>query len=565
MRTLVLIPAFAALLATLGCTPDSGGTAPASGGAAAKNFIDSKNLPPADGYFRIPLLTNPPDLDPILVSDTTSDAIASKIFDTLVGYDGDVALVPELAAEMPKVSADGRVYSFTLRPGVKFHNGRTLVAADVKYSLERLASGTSKRDNIVKPIVGAAAAIQRGKAGGSTSIEGIRVVDDHRLEITLVEPYYTFLYLLAMVPAGIVPREAVEAAGEGFTRKPVGTGAFRLVEWIDNDSLRLDRFDEHFAGKAKIAGIKYRVIPEPLARRTEYMAGNLELCDVTQGVIPEWRDSNHSEDLLLWPVASLYYYGFNLEKAGSPFAGFGEKARKLREALNCALDREFICNRIVDGRYDPANGVVPPGLPGHEALRPRFERDIPRAKRLLVEAGHPNGVGLPVVELWFNPQGDNANIAQVVQQNFAEVGVRIELKQLDWAAFIKATDAGEPAFFRLAWQADYPDPENFLSFLFHSSNKGPNGNVTFYGRPEVDALLDRASGILDPNARLQVLNEAEEKIIADWPWLFIASIREALLVKPYVSNFKPMLLDDDAAGCTNVDWLNIDFSRGGTP
>jgi peptide/nickel transport system substrate-binding protein/oligopeptide transport system substrate-binding protein len=362
-----------------------------------------------------------------------------------------------------------------------------------------------------------------------------------------------------------VPREVVEEQGEAFTRRPVGTGPFRLAEWIDNDSLRLDRFDDHWAGRAKIAGIKYRVIPEPLARRTEYMAGNLELCDVTQGVIPEWRESNHAEDLLLWPVASLYYYGFNLEKEGSPFAGFGDSARKLREALNHAIDREFICNRIVDGRYDPSNGIIPPGLPGHEALRPRFPRDIPKAKQLLAEAGHPNGVGLPVVELWFNPQGDNANIAQVIQQNLAEVGVRIELKQLDWAAFIKATDAGEPAFFRLGWVADYPDPENFLYFLFHSENKGPNGNVCFYGRPEVDELLDRANGILDPVERLRVLNEAEEKILADWPWLFIASIREALLVKPYVTNFKPMLLDDDSAGCTNVDWLNVDFTGGGNP
>ena len=429
MRTLFLTAAIAAALAAAGCTSESGGAPEIGGEKAPKRLLDSKNTPPTDGYFRIPLLTNPPDLDPILVSDTTSDAVASKIFDTLVTYAGDVDLVPGLAAEMPKISEDGRVYSFTLRQGVKFQNGRTMVAADVKYSLERLASGTSKRDNIVKPILGAAAAIERGKAGGSTAIEGIRVVDDHRLEITLVEPHFTFLYLLAMVPAGIVPREVVEAVGEGFTRKPVGTGAFRLVEWIDNDSLRLDRFDDHYAGRAKIAGIKYRVIPEPLARRTEYMAGNLELCDVTQGVIPEWRDSNHSEDLLLWPVASLYYYGFNLEKAGSPFAGFGEKARKLREALNQAIDREFICNRILDGRYDPSNGVIPPGLPGHEALRPRFGRDLERAKRLLAEAGHPNGTGLPAVELWFNSQGDNANIAQVVQQNLAEVGVRIELKQ----------------------------------------------------------------------------------------------------------------------------------------
>ena len=172
--TSILLLSVVLLVGLVGCT---GGT------------ITSTNPPAPDGTVRLALLTNPPDLDPILVSDTTSDGIASKIFNTLVGYDLDMNLVPELAEALPEVSDDGLVYTFRLREGVKFQNGRTVTAADFKYSLERLASTASKRPNVVKPIVGAQAAIDRGQKGGSTEITGIRAVDDRTLEITLEKPY----------------------------------------------------------------------------------------------------------------------------------------------------------------------------------------------------------------------------------------------------------------------------------------------------------------------------------------------------------------------------------------
>ncbi len=539
----------AAALLAAGCLSFSGCT----GGT-----IHSKNTPAADGSIRIALLTNPPDLDPILVSDTTSDGIASKIFNTLLGYDGDLNLVPDLAEAMPTVSPDGLVYTFHIRSGVRFHNGRVVTAADFKYSLERLASTSSKRPNVVKPILGAEAAIERGHTGGDTTIEGIRAIGDLTLEIRLEKPYYPFLFLMAMMNAAVVPHEEVEAKGTAFSREPVGTGPFRLVEWRENDRLELVRNDDYFKGAAKIPAIHFRVIPEPLTRGEEYKAGNLDLLDLTQGMLPRWRNSPHAEDVLVYPQASLLYYGFNLKKEGSPFAGYSDKARKLREAMNWAVDRVFICEKIMDGRYAPSNGIIPPGVPGHIAERPAFVRDLEKARALLVEAGHPNGEGLPEVELWFNSQGDNAKIAQVVQQSISEVGIQVSLKQLDWAAFIEACDAGEPGFFRMGWVADYPDPENFLYFLFHSDNHGPNGNVTFYERKEVDDLIDRSYLETDAEQRLGILREAEEIIMADWPWLFLTSTNEGILVKPYLEKFAPTAMDDDSAGGSHIPWDRVE-------
>ena len=485
--------------------------------------VTSIAAPDPAGIFRIPLMTNPPDLDPILVSDTTSDGVASKIFSTLLDYDPDLKLEPCLATEMPQISADGIQYNFTIRAGVKFSHGRVITAADIKYSLQRLASVRSKRSNLIEPILGASAAIEaaRSSSEDAPEISGIEVLGDLQLRITLTKPHAPFIYHLAMVNTAVVPRELVEEHGHSFSRKPTGTGAFILDEWKEGTSLFLRANPDYFEGAPKLSGIHYRVIPEPLAQLEEYKAGNFEVLAVTQGVYPRWISSNRAEEVLSWPSLVVQYYGFNLEKEGSPYAGDSDSARKLRQAVNLSVDRKFLGEVLLEGRFFPANGVLPPGILGHNSDRPAFTLDRDRAKQLLAEAGYPDGQGLPSVDLWFNTQGDNAKIAQAVQEDLKKMGIPIGLKMLDWGAFIESTDSGEPPFFRLGWVADYPDPENFLAFLFHSKNKGPNGNVSFYGTPEVDALIDQSYAVTNVEERIQLLQQAENKIVHDSPWLFL--------------------------------------------
>lgn len=538
------------------------GEAQNPGASAPQTQIRSVDKPPQDGILRMPLLTNPPDLDPILISDTTSHGIASRIFSTLVTYDPQLNLIPGLAEEMPTISRDGLTYTFTLRKGIRFHHGREVVASDVKYSLSRLATTVSKRFNIVEPILGSKAARESALQGRFMEITGIETPSPHSVVITLNRPYSTFLYLMAMSNASVVPREVVEAKGAMFSRQPVGTGPFRLVEWRENDFLRLERFDGYYRGKPKLAGLHLRVIQESLARQKEYEAGNLDLCDVTSGMYKKWRNSNRAGDVLEWPQLTVLYYGFNLEKEGSPYAGrTDERARKLRLALNYAVDRDHLCDNVLEGRYTPANGILPLGTQGHDASRPAYKQDLAKARQLLTEAGYPNGEGLPTVQLWLNAQGDNALIAQTVQQDLAQVGVKIELKQLDWAAFIQATDAGEPAFFRLGWVADYPDPETFLFSLFHSSNKGPRGNVTFYDNPVVDGLIDQSYAETDSDLRFGFLRQAEEQILKDVPWLFLTFQKEVILRKPYIKNLHPTGMDDDVS-LAHIEWHEISIEPG---
>lgn len=546
----------AVLVSMVGCTSQS--SAPVKGG---KLEIESIAAPSSENVFRIPLMTNPPDLDPILVSDTTSDGVASKIFNTLLDYNPQLELEPCLAVAMPTISEGGRVYEFELRKDVRFTNGRAVTAADIKYSIQRLASVRSKRSNLVGPIVGGKEAVDAARSNqiDSPEISGIEVVGDHSLKITLTEPYAPFIYNLAMVNTAAVPRESIEEFGDGFSRNPVGTGPFVLSEWKEGVSLKLTANPNYFEGAPKLSGIHYRVIPESLAQLEEYKAGNFEVLGVTQGIYPKWKNSNRANEVKIWPSLAVMYYGFNLEKAGSPYAGDSESARKLREAINLAVDRQFLGEILLEGRYYPANGILPPGILGHNSERPAFGKDIEKAKALLAQAGYPNGEGLPEVDLWFNTQGDNSKIAQAVQADLKKVGIPIGLKMLDWGAFIEATDSGEPSFFRLGWVADYPDAENFLAFLFHTKNKGSNGNVSFYGNPEVDQLIDNSYTETDSAKRMKLLQEAESKIIADSPWLFLLFGQETVLLKPYVKNFNPTGMCDDVQG-NHVRWHLVELA-----
>lgn len=526
--------------------------------------IDSISAPHPDGIFRIPLMTNPPGLDPILVSDTTSDGVASKIFNTLLDYDPELKLEPCLAVSMPEISSDGTQYDFTIRAGVRFSHGRAITAADFKYSLQRLASVRSKRSNLIEPILGASEAIESARSSQEEApeIAGIEVLGDLQLRITLKKPYVPFIYHLAMVNTAVVPRELVEQHGHAFSRKPTGTGPFVLEKWKEGTSLLLRANPDYFEGAPKLAGILYRVIPEPLAQLEEYKAGNFEVLAVTQGVYPKWSRSNRADEVLSWPSLAVQYYGFNLEKQGSPYAGNSASARKLREAVNLSVDRKFLAEVLLEGRFFPANGILPPGILGHNADRPAYPLDLERARTLLAEAGYPGGQGLPSVDLWFNTQGDNAKIAQSVQEDLRKVGIPIGLKMLDWAAFLESNESGEPSFFRLGWVADYPDPENFLAFLFHSKNKGSGGNTTFYDNPEVDALIDRSHAVTDMDERIRLLQQAESKILDDYPWLFLLFQSETILIKPYVKNFTPTRMCDDVQG-NHVRWHLVQIDNVG--
>ncbi len=507
--------------------------------------------PKTGGTYRFPLSTDPPTLDPAQITDTTSHSVASEIYNGLVTYDDKLQLVPDLA-ERWTISEDKRTYTFHLKKGITFHNGRACTAHDFRYTFERVLNPATRspRTGFIDRLKGAKAYLQ----GQADRVEGITVVDDHTLQLTLAQPFSLFLHLLTYSSNYVVPKEVVAQYGKDFTSHPVGTGPFRFAAWKHDDHIILDANDAYFKGRPYLDRIHYRILPEAVTRLEEFKAGNLEHSDIATGQFASIKNDPKLAKLIVsYPNLGTYALRFNMEKA--PFKG----NQKLRQALNYAIDRQAIADIILEGRVVPATGVLPPTMPGYNPQLKGYRYDPQRAQKLLAEAGYPNGQGFPQIDLYFNTNDTHQKIAELVQAYLQQLGIQIGLRTLDWAAYIKLVDDGGTLFHRMGWIADYPDPENFLTVLHHSRNIGPAGNSARYSNPDVDALLDRADASDDWAERQRLYQEAERIIVDDAPWLYVYYYSANMLFRPTVKGLRLTGMDSELAigpQPMNLIWLD---------
>jgi peptide/nickel transport system substrate-binding protein/oligopeptide transport system substrate-binding protein len=441
------------------------------------------------------------------------------------------------------------VYTFNIRRGVRFHNGRELKADDFRYSFERVLNPKTKSERVwvFEKIKGA----KEFNKGEAMAVSGIEVLDDYTLRLTLEKGFPPFLSVMTYNSANVVPREEVERWGEDFTSHPVGTGPFKFVEWVHDDHVTVEKFDDYWKGRPYLDRIIFRVIPEEATRFEEYKAGNLEHVDIPSGQFMQVKaDMVLSKELREWAILGTYYIGFNMTK--EPFGGRdwnSENKRKLRQAMNYAIDRDAIINVILEGRGIKAAGVLPPLMPGYNPKLQGYSYDPERARTLLREAGYADGRGLPPITLYHNTSETHRKVMELIQAQLAQIGVRVEVRSMDWAAYLKALDVGEFQMFRLGWIADYPDPENFLTVLLHGRNSGAGGNAAFYNNPVVNQALDRADNTVVWREREAFYRHAEELISRDAPWIPIYHYFSTVLVKPYVKGVKLSAMD------TSTNWL----------
>ena len=477
------------------------------------------------GTLRAAFGADPPTLDPAQATDTTSSAVIRQLFDTLVELDERLEPRPALA-ERWTVSPDQRLYTFWLRPGARFHNGRVMTAADVKFSFERAARG--KRPWVFEKLAGAREHI-RGASGG---ISGVRVVDDRTVALQLDRPFAPFLSLMAYDAASIVPGEETQRLGPAFASRPVGSGAFRLREWVRDDRVVLEAFPNHFRGAPWLDRIVFRVIPAEITRFNEYRTGHLDVSDIPTGHCRAVKaDPAFKGHVAVWPTLGTQALRFNVEKPP-----FGDS--RVRLAVAQAIDPAAVVDGLLEGCVIAGKGILPPALPGHNPGVTAPGGDRARARRLLAEAGYPDGWGLPPIPYHFNTGDLNQRIAEWLQAQLKEIGLRLELRRLDWAAHIKVVDEGGAAMFRQGWIADYPDPENFLTVLFHSRNVGAAGNTGRYRSPELDRRLDEADAMPPGPARFRRYHEAEQRILGDGAWITLYHYSSRALIRPAVKGLE---------------------------
>ena len=447
---------------------------------------------------------DPRSLDPALSTDVPTGEMVTLAFDGLTQFDPDGRLEPALADRWT-TERDGRRYVFHLRAGVKFHDGTPLVAAAVRASLLRVLSPATKggRPWPLYPVAGA----QAYAAGRRGDVPGIELVGDSSVAFTLTEPLAIFPKFLAMPVASVVPAEPPPDAGE----RPVGTGPWRFVAWHHDDYLLFARNPEYWDGPPAAETLAVRIIPEPLTRAAEFEAGRLSVIEVPFGETQRWR-RERSDQLLEKPALRVVYVALNNRRGALRDA-------RVRRAINRAVNVPAILATVYGGRGVLARGAIPPGLEGGDTTRPGYRYDPAAARAQLSAAGYPNGFA---VQLWRTAANvELSRVAQAIQAQLAEVGVRVELVERDASSQRAAARNGQTDMVVLDWWADYPDGDNFLYPLFYSGSSGAGGNYAFYSDPGTDSLILAARRTTDDAARTALYRRIDARVYDAAPWLYL--------------------------------------------
>lgn len=474
---------------------------------------------------------DPPTLDPHLSGDSTSALYVVEIYSGLVTYDRDLKLIPDIAKSWD-VSEDQTVYTFHLNEFAKFHNGKPVRAQDFKWSFERACdfrTGSSTADTYLGDIVGCRDKL-RGRA---ESVEGVQVVDDHTLQITVDAPKAYFLAKLSYPTAYVLDRENVERGGRTWTNSPNGTGPFKLERFDFGEGIVLTKNENYYRDPMpQLDQITFTLTGGSAMIR--YENDEVDLTPVGLNDIERVTDPTNplNEDLMIGTQLAVFYIGFNVNQP--PFDDI-----KVRQAFNYALDKEKIVNVVYKETVPVADGIIPPDMPDYSNsdLVP-LDYDPDKALELIAESSYGDVSEFPEITLYTSGGGGSpARITEAIIASYKDVlGVEIAIQQTDWPTFLADISQEENPYqmYQLGWIADYPDPQDFIDVLFHSDSRQ---NHTGYSNPTLDAILDEAGVEQDPEKRLSLYREAEQLVIEEAVWVPLYFDLEHWLVKPWVKEY----------------------------
>jgi oligopeptide transport system substrate-binding protein len=465
--------------------------------------------------------TNPRSFDPA----TTISGGDKRVFSGLVSFDPHLNLTPDLA-ERWDVSADGTVYTFYLRGNAKFHDGRAVTAQDVLYSWERAAS-PSLASEAVLTYLGDIVGIRAVTEGEADHIDGLKVIDDHTLQVTIDAPKPYFLLKLTFATAFVLDKANVES-GEEWYRTPNGTGPYKLVEWRRFERKVYEANQDFYLGAPSIPYIVVKLYAGEGQRL--YESGEIDITGIHS--VERFMDPMeplHSE-LLTGVGLCTGYVVFDTTRP--PFDDLN-----VRKAFSMAFNRQKFIDVVLDGHALPASGLYPPGLPGFNTKLNGLPYDPAQARQLLAQSSYGGPDGLPPI-VFSNMgvgsyiSGDVAAMAEMWEQN---LGVTITVENLEPNYYYDQIYSGNHGqLFSGGWCADYPDPENFADALFHS---GSLQNTGGYSNPQLDALLEAARVEQDVTKRIGLYQQAEQILVDDAAALFTSFSLSYQLVKPYVKGY----------------------------
>jgi oligopeptide transport system substrate-binding protein len=490
----------------------SGGTSSFAARGAAHSYASSvKSGGVLTQSFKDDLAT----LDPAIGYDWDNWPAEAMVFDGLLDYNSGTTLEPRLAAKMPTITAKGTVYTFTLRKGVRFQNGRELTSADVAYSVNRVLDPKTKSPgaSFFLSIKGAQSVIN----GKATTASGITTSGRYGIRFTLAHPDDTFLNVMAMNFAYVVPKEVVRKEGSAFGHKPVGTGPFMLKQWVAGQKIVFVRNPHYFIqGVPHLAGVTFVIGLDPTVALLRVERGTLDMMgDPIPGAdfINLKSDPKYARLLVKGVEPETSYITMNTHV--KPFNDV-----RVRQAINMAIDKTRII-RILNGRGVVANQILPPTMAGYDSSYKGYAFDPAKAKKLLAQAGYPHGFSTQLYVLNVDPQ---PRIAQSFQTDLAQIGVKASIVPLASATLLDTVSTPKKAAMVWSggegWLQDFPDPSDFYSSILSCTSAVQGGwNWPFFCDKSLDARAATLIGMQNRTQRLAGYRAFYHKIMAAAPWV----------------------------------------------
>lgn len=506
-----------AALGAVGCAPDA---------TASLEPLAARG-PVQGGVLRLQL-ERLESLDPLCADSVYESVVVNQLFDGLVALDPGLHIVPALATSWV-ISRDGRSYTFRLRPDVRFHDGRSLTAEDVVFTLRRVLAPEHVNLRLASPYMAMVEGARSYSAGLTDELAGVEAVDPNTVRIRLERPYLAFLDALAMDGLRVVPRHVIEAVGEQeFGRRPIGTGPFRLESW-NREGVRLAAYPDHFRGPPHLDGVKISFSPEDdhdagVGRFLEHELDALEI------------PSDHLDRVSLDDGVTVHRF----QELSVHFLGLSTAVPPLddvrvRQAIAHALNRSALVAEAAVTRRE-ATGILPPGLPGYSPATKTLAFD-PETSRRLVREADPEGRGLPPIELLgAGATPASMRIARRIREDLAAVGLTVTLREVGWSELGQRLDQRTAQAFMLGWIADLGDPDSFLNSLF-----APGGAANYFSFEDAETARLLAAGAreLNPVERARIYREAERRILSLAPLVPLFHNVGALAVHSEVHGLEP--------------------------
>jgi len=478
---------------------------------AALFALSSCSAKPDPNTLVMVIESSPTNLDPRVGLDAPSERIDNLIFDDLLSRGDNLDVAPGLAERWE--TPDPLTFVFHLHRGAAFHDGRALTSRDVKWTFDSLLQGK----------------IRSTKAAVYRFVDHIDAPDDFTVTFHMKEEDATLLWNLSDGAIGIVPA----GSGDEMTRHPIGSGPFKFVSAETDREVILERNDNYWGEKAKLARVRFAIVPDATTEALELRkgSGDVAINSLTPDTI---LTLSHEPNLAVErsPGTRLAYLGFNLR---DPIL----QDVRVRQAIAYALDRAPMIEYLWRGQAQPARSILPPQSWAYNGNVPPYLHDSAKANQLLDAAGHPmvNGVRFHITMKTSTDENTRLMVA-VMQQQLREVGITLDIRSFEFATFFSDVTHGAFQMYGLRWIGGNEDPDIF-EYAFHSSKFPPNGaNRGFYSNPRIDALIDRARREINPKVRAPLYAEVQNTLADDLPYINLWYLDNVMVHTRRVRNLK---------------------------